>query len=150
MDTSKYITIEDMLYLAAILVVIGFAYLIFSSKKVPWEQQDKAARQVAPTGSSWLLRLFESEGQPSIRLVLAAVVTLFSLCMLAASRLSDNQLETLLTFVGSLLLIGSARIAATAFANRPAAPATQIKADTAPVTADNVTLSSNAHATTSA
>jgi hypothetical protein len=91
-------------------------------------------------GRKWLLGLFESEGEPSIRLVLAAIVTVFALCMLAAGRLDDARLNTLCTFVGTLLLIGSARIVGKAWAARPPAPDTQIKAETAPVTGENVNV----------
>lgn len=81
----------------------------------------------------WVRGLFESEGEPSIRLVLAAAVTVFALCMVAANRLNEMQLADLFTFVGSLLLIGSARLAAKAFAQRPPEPPAQIKAEKAQV-----------------
>jgi hypothetical protein len=101
-------------------------------------------------GRRWILALFESEGEPSIRLVLATVVTVFSLCMVAAGRLDDARLSTLLSFVGAALFIGSARIAAKAWAARPPAPDTQIKAESAPVTGENVTIRNEGNATTTA
>jgi hypothetical protein len=90
-------------------------------------------RAITPT---WVRGLFESEKEPSIRLVLAAVVTVFALCMVAAGRINEMQLEALLAFVGSLLFIGSARLVGKAFAQRPAAPPAQIKANKAEVNAE--------------
>lgn len=81
----------------------------------------------------WFLSLFESEGVPSIRLVLAAVVVLFTLCMLAANRLSLGTTEALFFFAGTLLGLGTAKLVGKAFASRPPTPPAQIKTDKANV-----------------
>lgn len=88
-------------------------------------------------GPAWLRGLFESEKEPSIRLVLAATIGFGTLAMQATGRINAEQASINYTCVSSLLLIGSARIAAKAFAQRPAAI---IKADTAPVTAETATI----------
>lgn len=86
-------------------------------------------------GANWLRALFESEGAASIRLVLAAAIGFGTLYMQATGRINGEQASINYTCVSSLLLIGSARIAAKAFAQRPATPATQIKTDKTEVAA---------------
>lgn len=66
----------------------------------------------------WFLGLFESEGKPSIRLALAAIVVIFTLCMEAADRLPVAVIDANLFFAGTLLGLGTAKILGTRFANR--------------------------------
>lgn len=70
----------------------------------------------------WTLRLFESEGVPSMRIALAAIVVVFTLCMEAADRLPVAVIEANLFFAGTLLGLGTAKILGSRFASRPAAP----------------------------
>lgn len=77
----------------------------------------------------WLLSLVESEGVPSIRLLLAGAVVLFSLFMQAAGRLPLGVLEANYTFAAVLLGLGVTKVVAKAYANRPPEAPTQINAD---------------------
>ena len=70
----------------------------------------------------WFLSLFESEGVPSIRLVLAAVVVIFTLCMQAAGRLALAVIEANFFLAGTLLGLGTAKLVGKAFAARPPTP----------------------------
>ena len=81
----------------------------------------------------WLLSLFESEGVPSIRLVLAALIVLFTLCMEAAARLALAVVEANFFLAGTLLGLGTAKIVGKAFAQRPPTPPAQIKTEKAEV-----------------
>jgi len=91
-------------------------------------------------GSKWVLGVFESEGEPSLRKLLAAVVVVFALFMVAADRLTDNKLEALLIFAGTLLGLGTGLKLGSRFAARPAAPATNIQADKAEVKAETANI----------
>ena len=71
---------------------------------------------------AWTLRLFESEGKPSIRLALAAIVVIFTLCMEAADRLPVAVIDANLFFAGALLGLGTAKVIGSRFASRPHAP----------------------------
>jgi hypothetical protein len=79
------------------------------------------------------LSLFESEGVLSIRLVLAAVVVVFTLCMEAGGRLALAMVEANFFLAGTLLGLGTAKLVGKAFASRPPSPPTQIKTDKANV-----------------
>lgn len=79
------------------------------------------------------LTLFESEQVLSIRLVLAAVVVVFTLCMQAAGRLSAAVIEANYFLAGTLLGLGTAKLVGKAFAARPPEPPTQINAPKAKV-----------------
>jgi hypothetical protein len=91
-------------------------------------------------GVKWLMSLFESEDKPSLRLVMAGVVVVFALFMIAANRITDNQLEALLFFSGACFGFGTTKLIATRFAARPPVPTATIKADTAQVNADTATI----------
>ena len=91
-------------------------------------------------GPKWVLSLFESEGEASLRKLLAAVVVVFALFMVAADRLTDNKLEALLIFAGTLLGLGTGLKLGSRFAARPAAPATSINADKAEVTTETTNI----------
>ena len=71
---------------------------------------------------AWTLRLFESEGKPSIRLALAAIVVIFTLCMEAADRLPVAVIGANLFFAGALLGLGTAKVLGSRFASRSRAP----------------------------
>jgi hypothetical protein len=91
-------------------------------------------------GIKWLMGLFESEGEPSARIVMAVVVVVFAMFMVAANRISDPKLDTLLLFAGACFGFGTSKVIASRFAARPQAPATTIRADTAPVTAETANV----------
>lgn len=139
-------------YFAAIflgvVVVIFLAYWLFAQPRHDYVPLPTTKSR--GNGSSWFARLFESEGEPSIRLVIATVTVAFTLTMVGFKRLEGEQLSTLLFFVDGALLIGSARIVGKAWAARPPVADTQIKAGSAPVTGENVTVSTDANATTTA
>jgi len=83
----------------------------------------------------WILGLFESEGEPSVRLVLAPIVVIYTLCMQAAGRIGEGMVQANYILAGTLLGLGTAKLVGRAFANRPAGPAPQIKANKAEVNA---------------
>jgi hypothetical protein len=91
-------------------------------------------------GTKWMLGLFESEGEPSARIILACATVVFTLFMQAAGRISDNMVEANYFLAGTLLGLGTTKLIATRFAARPAAPATQIKANVAPVTSETTNI----------
>ncbi len=84
-----------------------------------------------------VLGLFESENSLSLRLVLAAVVVVFTLFMQAAGRLNTLQIEANYTFAGLLLGLGIAKLVGKAFAER--APETKIESKKTTITGENVT-----------
>lgn len=94
-----------------------------------------AAIAVRLVGANWLRGLFESEGEPSARIVMAVVVILFTLSLQALGRISDNMVEANYFLAGTLMGLGTTKLIATRFAQRPAAPATQIKTDKTEVAA---------------
>lgn len=65
------------------------------------------------------ITLFESENSLSLRLVLAAMVVVFTLLMQAADRLDTMKVEANYTFAGLLLGLGVAKLVGKAFAERP-------------------------------
>lgn len=73
----------------------------------------------------WVAQLFESEGVPSSRLMLAWIVVLFTLSMEAAGRLSEPVIDANLFFAGTLLGLGVAKVAAGRFAPKPKVDATE-------------------------
>lgn len=92
---------------------------------------------------AWMVRLFESEGIPSVRLVLATVVTAFALFMSAAERLPQAALDAYLLFVSALLGLGTAKLIAGKFADasvQKPADTTVVNAKRADVTAQSVVV----------
>jgi hypothetical protein len=83
----------------------------------------------------WVLGLFESEGEPSVRLVLAPVIVIYTLCMQSAGRLSEGMVQANYLMAGTLLGLGTAKLVGKAWAGRPAAP-TQIHTDKAKVSVE--------------
>jgi hypothetical protein len=79
------------------------------------------------------LTIFESEKVLSIRLVLAAVWSVFIMCMLAAGRFTVEEAVRLNAITELLLLYGTAKVLGRAWAERPAAPAPTIKTKQADV-----------------
>jgi hypothetical protein len=73
------------------------------------------------------LSIFESEGVLSIRLILAAIVVIFTLCMQAADRLAVALVEANYFLAGTLLGLGTAKVVGKAFARRPPDPPAQIE-----------------------
>jgi hypothetical protein len=84
----------------------------------------------------WVLGLFESEGEPSVRLVLAPVIVIYTLCMQSAGRLSEGMVQANYLMAGTLLGLGTAKLVGKAFAGRPAAPVAQIHTDKAKVSVE--------------
>jgi hypothetical protein len=80
----------------------------------------------------WVAQLVESEGVPSIRLTLACIVVLFTLCMEAAGRLEPAVIDANLFFAGTLLGLGVAKVAAGRFAPKPTTDATDKPKPTTP------------------
>jgi hypothetical protein len=109
--------------LAAIIPYLGGAFV--AVLVVQWLRQALTPR--------WVLQLFESEGESSVRLVLATVVVVDTLFMQAANRLGEGMVQANYVLAGTLLGLGTAKVVGRAFANRPAAPAAQIKVEKAKV-----------------
>ena len=84
----------------------------------------------------WVLSLFCSEGKPSVRLVSAFVVLLYTLLMQAKGRLSLGMVEANYLFAGSLYGFGTVKLVGKAIANRRP-PATTVQAR---VEADTVNM----------
>jgi hypothetical protein len=91
-------------------------------------------------GIEWLRGLFESEGQPSARILAAVVVVGFCLFMVAAKRIDHDTLNALLLFAGACFGFGTGKVIASRFAARPQAPGANIKANKAEVTANSATV----------
>jgi hypothetical protein len=83
----------------------------------------------------WVRQLFESEGEASVRLVLAPIIIIYTLLMQAAGRISDHSVEANYFLAATLLGLGTAKLVGKAFATRPPAPATEVKTETAQVDA---------------
>lgn len=75
----------------------------------------------------WVLSLFESEGVPSIRLVLAFVVVVYTLCMQQAGRLAQGAIDANYLLAAALLGLGTAKLIAKAYAQRPPEPPSEVK-----------------------
>jgi hypothetical protein len=88
-------------------------------------------RSLTPTR---FLTIFESEGVLSVRLILATVVVLFTLCMQASERLSAALVEANYFLAGTLLGLGTAKVVGKAFAKRPSEPPATITTKKAEVT----------------
>ena len=94
-------------------------------------------------GRAWVRRLFESEGEPSIRKVGFFLVVVGVLK--AADLSAEAIVNAVLIFAGTLAGLGTGKLVASRFAARAAVPdvdnsTTQIKADSAPVTTQNATI----------
>lgn len=75
----------------------------------------------------WVLQLFKSEGEPSIRLVSAFVIVVYTICMQAKGRLTLSHVEANYLFAGSLYGFGTVKLVGKAIAARPAAPTVNAK-----------------------
>lgn len=95
--------------LAAGLPYLGYAFL--GTLLFLWLR-----KALTPT---WVLQLFESEGVPSTRLVLATIVILFTPFMEAAGRIGDGLVQANFILAGTLLGLGTAKLVGKAFAARP-------------------------------
>ena len=85
---------------------------------------------------AWVRQLFESEGEASVRLVLAPVVIIYTLCMQAAGRMSDHSEEANYFLAATLLGLGTAKLVGKAFAAKPATPSVQVTAKKAEMSAE--------------
>jgi hypothetical protein len=85
----------------------------------------------------WVLGLFESEGEPSVRLVLAPVIVIYTLCMQSAGRLSEGVVQANYLMASTLLGLGTAKLVGKAWAGRPAAPPVQVTAKKAEMSAES-------------
>jgi hypothetical protein len=85
---------------------------------------------------AWVRQLFESEGEASVRLVLAPVVVIYTLCMQSAGRLSEGMVQANYLMADTLLGLGTAKLVGKAFAGRPAAPSVQVTAKKAEMSAE--------------
>lgn len=86
---------------------------------------------------AWVRQLFESEGEASVRLLLAPVIIIYTLLMQAAGRISDHSVEANYFLAGTMLGLGTAKAVGKAFAAKPTA---QIKANKAEVNADTANV----------
>lgn len=84
---------------------------------------------------AYALRLIETDGVPSARQALGVVVCVFTLCMIAADRISIEVVRLLLEAVFGLFLVGGAAKVGAAFAARPPAapPTTAVTAKNAAI-----------------
>lgn len=79
------------------------------------------------------LTTFESEGVLSIRLILAAVWSVFIMCMLSVGRFTVDEAVKLNAITELLLLYGTVKVLGSRFAKRPPEPAPTIQAQKADV-----------------
>lgn len=78
---------------------------------------------------AWVRQLFESEGEASVRLVLAPIIVIYTLLMQAAGRISDHSVEANYFLAATLLGLGTAKLVGKAFAGRPPVQVTAKKAE---------------------
>jgi hypothetical protein len=76
-------------------------------------------------GTRWILGLFESEGEPSLRLVAMAAIVGFSLFMRSAGRITTAETRELLEMALGFSIIGTAKIIASRFSPKPTVDSTQ-------------------------
>lgn len=120
--TIDFPSMDSILPVAAWAAVVVGAFL--------WLHEEITPRKV--------VSMFESENSLSLRLILAAVVTAFTLCMQSVGRLSTELVEINYVYAGTLLGLGVAKVISKAFAERK--PGAQVNAKNATIESQNTTV----------